>query len=122
MRPSSRRPPAMIAQASTSELVSGRRGRQRRRARASRRPTPTLAIVVQGGTVQGVYADRCGRLTVNLLDHDDLRGNDALAEGVVTTGVLPELAVESGLSQAVAEYRALAARQARHRTAAEIGR
>jgi hypothetical protein len=111
----------MIAQASISDPVSERRGRQRRRARDARRPTPTLAVVVQGGTVQGVYANRCGRLTVYLLDHDDLRGDDDLAEGVATTGVLPELVVESGLSQAVAEYRALAARQARHRTAAEIG-
>jgi hypothetical protein len=99
----------------------GRRGRRHRRASGSRRPARTLAIVVQGGTVQGVYAERCGRLTVYLLDYDDLRGDDALAVGVVKTGVLPELAVESGLSRAVNEYRMGAAEQARHRPPVEIG-
>ena len=56
-----------------------------------------------------------------LLDYDDLRADDELAEGVVRTGVLPELAVESGLATAVGEYGAVAARQVRQRSAVEIG-
>jgi hypothetical protein len=76
---------------------------------------PRLAIVVQGGTVQGVYAERLGRFTVYLLDYDDLRADDDLAESVGATGVLPQLTVESGLASAVAEYRAVAAHQAQLR-------
>ena len=120
-----------MSRASISEGTSGmrRRGmagsrRRGRRARHASRPGPTaprLAIVVQGGTVQGVYADHRGRLTVHLLDYDDLRADDNLAEGIATTGILPELAVEPGLATAVAEYRAVAARQARHRPAVESG-
>ena len=117
----------MTSRASISEATGGVRRRglasSRRRGRIGRHAggPPRLAIVVQGGTVQGVYAERLGRFTVYLLDYDDLRADDELAEGVVRTGVLPELAVEPGLATAVAEYRAVAARQARHRPAVEIG-
>ena len=120
-----------MSRASISEVTSGmrRRGmagsrRRGRRRRATGRPGPTasrLVIVVQGGTVQGVYADHRGRFTVHLLDYDDLRADDDLAEGVATTGMLPELAVEPGLAKAMAQYRAVAARQARHRPGVEIG-
>ena len=122
----------MIAPASISDMrdrvrrqeisVSERAGRRRRHARGSRRPTLRLAIVVQGGTVQGVYADRCGRLTLHLLDDDDLRGDDDLAEHVGGTGELPQVMVEAGLARAVAEYRSVAIRQARRRRGAEVGR
>jgi hypothetical protein len=81
---------------------------------------PRLAIVVQGGTVQGVYAARRGRFTVYLLDYDDLRAADDLAESGAT-GALPQLLVESGLARAVAEYRTVAAREARARRASEVG-
>jgi hypothetical protein len=81
-----------------------------------------LAIVVQGGTVQGVYADRRGRCTVYLLDYDDLRADDALAEDVGQRGVLRPVTVESGLARAVAEYRAAATRQAQPRQPAEARR
>jgi len=101
--------------------VGGRGRRRRRHARGSRRSTPTLAIVVQGGTVQGVYADRRGRCTVSLLDSDDLRADDALAEHVGVAGALPHITVESGLERTVAEYRAVATRQARRRRAVEVG-
>jgi hypothetical protein len=83
---------------------------------------PTLAIVVQGGTVQGVYADRRGRCTVYLLDYDDLRADDDLAEHVGRTGALPPIPIESGLSRAVAEYRAVASRQVWPRRAEKNGR
>ena len=122
----------MIAQASTSDTRDRVRhqkfgaeapsGRGRRRAIGSRRRTPRLAIVVQGGVVQGVYAERCGQLTVLLLDYDDLQGDDALAEHVGETGKLPQISVEAGLARAVAEYRSVATRQARLQRAAEAGR
>ncbi len=102
--------------------VAGRGGRRRRHAIGSRRPTSRLAIVVQGGVVQGVYADRCDQLTVYLLDYDDLRGDDDLAEHVGGTGELPQVIVEAGLARAVAEYRSVAIRQARRRRGAEVGR
>jgi hypothetical protein len=121
----------MMSRASISEVTGGVRRRRiagsRRRGRRARHvggrgpAIPSLAIVVQGGTVQGVYAEQRGRCTVHLLDYDDLRADDGLAEGVATTGMLPELAVEPGLATAVAEYRAVAAHQARHRPAVEIG-
>ncbi len=57
---------------------------------------------------------------MHLLDYDDLRADDDLAESGAT-GVLPQLIVESGLARAVAEYRAVAARQVRPRPAVEIG-
>jgi hypothetical protein len=72
--------------------------------------------------VQGVYAQRCGALTVCLLDYDDLRADDGLAKEVARTGELPQLPVETGLARATAEYRAAAAGQARLRRAAEAGR
>jgi hypothetical protein len=113
----------MIAQASTSDMRNrvGRPDRPRRRhASGSTRRPPRLAILVQGGAVQGVYADRCGPLTVYLLDYDDLLGDDALAEQVGATRELPEIGVEAGLARAVAEYRAVAARQTRRQRAAEV--
>jgi hypothetical protein len=73
---------------------------------------PTLAIVVQGGTVQGVYADRRSRCTVYLLDYDDLGADDGLAERVRGAGALPEVTVEPGLARAVAGYRSAARRRA----------
>jgi hypothetical protein len=79
-----------------------------------------LAIVVQGGTVQGLHADRRSRCTVYLLDYDDLQDDD-LAEHVGGADALPEVPVESGLARAVAEYRAMATRQAWRRRA-ELGR
>lgn len=57
---------------------------------------------------------------MHLLDYDDLRADDDLAESGAT-GVLPQLIVESGLARAVAEYRTVAARQARARRASEVG-
>ncbi len=120
-----------MSRASISEVTGGVRRRRiagsRRRGRRARDVggpgpvIPSLVIVVQGGTVQGVYAGRRDRFTVHLLDYDDLRADDDLAEGVATTSMLPELAVESGLATAVAEYRAVAAHQARQRPAVEIG-
>jgi hypothetical protein len=101
--------------------VSGHGGRRRHRPGGPRRPTPTLAIVVQGGTVQGVYADRRGPCRVYLLDYDDLGADDRRAEHVGEAGALPEVPVESGLARAVAEYRAVATRQAWRRRA-ELGR
>jgi hypothetical protein len=113
----------MIARASISDRrshvrhhalsVSGRPRRRRRLARGARRATPRLAIVVRGGVVQGVYAQRCGPLTVCLLDYDDLRADDDPAEEVARTGEVPEVPVEAGLGRALAEYRAVAANQAR---------
>ena len=73
--------------------------------------------MVRGGVVQGVYAKRRGPLTVYLLDYDDLRADDDLAENVGRTAELPQVAVEAGLARAVTEYRALARRQATHRQA-----
>ncbi|MGH7358820.1 MAG: hypothetical protein ACREJR_08400 [Candidatus Rokuibacteriota bacterium] len=102
--------------------VARRGGRRPRRVSGSRRPPPRLAIVVHGGVVQGVYAGRCGPLTVYLLDYDDLRGDDALAEQVRRTGEFPQVTVEAGLARALAEYRAVAAGQARLRRTAETGR
>ena len=120
-----------MSRASISEVTGGVRRRRiagsRRRGRRARRvggrgpAIPSLAIVVHGGTVQGVYAGRRDRFTVHLLDDDDLRADDDLAEGVATTGMLPELVVEPRLATAVAEYRTVAARQARHRPGVEIG-
>jgi hypothetical protein len=122
----------MIAQASISDpgdrvrhqeiSVATRGGRRRRPPIGSRRRTLRLAIVVQGGVVQGVYADRCGRLTVYLLDYDDLRGDDHLAERVGRTDELAQVTVEAGLARAVAEYRLVGIRQARLQRAAEAGR
>jgi hypothetical protein len=77
--------------------------------------------VVRGGVVQGVYAKRCGPLTVYLLDYDDLRADDGLAEQVRRTGEFPQVTVEAGLARAVAEYRAMAIDQARQRRAAKAG-
>ena len=114
-----------MSRASISEVTGGMRRRRiassRRRGRRTRHvggrgpAIPPLVIVVQGGTVQGVYVRRRGRFTAHLLANDDL------AEGVATTGLLPELAVEPGLATALAEYRTVAARQARPRPALEIG-
>jgi hypothetical protein len=73
--------------------------------------------VVRGGVVQGVYANRCGPLTVYLLDYDDLRADDDLAENVGRTAELPQVAVEAGLARAAAEYQELATRQATRRQA-----
>jgi hypothetical protein len=81
-----------------------------------------LAIVVHGGVVQGVHADQCAPLTVYLLDYDDLRADDDLAEDVGETGALPRVPLEAGLARAMAEYRAVATRQARVRRATETGR
>jgi len=102
--------------------VAGRGGRRRRHASGTRRRTPRLAIVVHGGTVQGVYADRRARCTIDLLDYDDLGADDDLAEHVAGNGELPQVTVEAGLARAVAEYRAVATRQARCRQVAEAGR
>jgi hypothetical protein len=122
----------MIAQASISDTrdrvrhqeisVAARAGRRRPHDIGPKRPRPTLAIVVQGGTVQGVYAERCGQLTVYLFDYDDLRGDDDLAEHGGETGELPQVSVEAGLARAVAEYRAVATRQARRGGSRELGR
>ena len=122
----------MIAQASISNTrdrvrhqeisVAARGGRRRPHDIGPRRPRPTLAIVVQGGTVQGVYAERCGQLTVLLLDYDDLQGDDDLAEHIGEGGELPQISVEAGLARGVAEYRSVATRQARLQRAAEAGR
>lgn len=96
----------------------GSRRRPRSRdARGVRGPRPELAIVVRGGVVQGVYAKWCGPLTVYLLDYDDLQADDDLAEAVGRTAELPQVAVEARLARAVAEYRALATRQATRRQA-----
>jgi hypothetical protein len=98
-----------------------RRGSRRRpgwrHTRGVRGLRPQLAIVVRGGVVQGVYAKRCGPLTVYLLDYDDLRADDDLAEAVARTAELPQVTVETTLARAVAEYRALATRQAPRRQA-----
>jgi hypothetical protein len=122
----------MIARASISdrrdrvrhqEIGVAARGRRRRgHAVGSRRRTPRLAVVVQGGVVQGVDAERRAQLTVHLLDYDDLRGDDDLAEHAGGIGELPQVTVEAGLARAVAEYRAVATRQARRQRAAEVGR
>ncbi len=98
------------------EIRRSGRARRGRRGSRVRRPSPTLAIVVQGGTVQGVYADRRGRCTVYLLDYDDLVG--VLGEPIRGTRALPEIGVASGLSRAVAEYRGVATKTARRRPAA----
>jgi hypothetical protein len=98
-----------------------RRGSRRRprwrHTRGVRGLRPELAIVVRGGVVQGVYAKRCGPLTVYLLDYDDLRADDDLAEAVARTAELPQVTVETTLARAVAEYRALARRQSPRRQA-----
>jgi hypothetical protein len=78
--------------------------------------------VVQGGVVQGVYAQRDGPLTVCLLDYDDLRSDDDLAEEVARTGEVPQVLVEAGLRRVLAEYRSVATRQARRRPCGESGR
>jgi hypothetical protein len=99
----------------------GRQDRQRRRdTSGSMRRPPRLAILVRGGVVHGVYADRSDTLTVYLLDYDDLGGDDALAEQVAASRELPEIGVEAGLARAMAEYRAAATRHARHRRAAAV--
>jgi hypothetical protein len=59
---------------------------------------------------------------VHLLDYDDPRGDEDLAEHVGGTGELPQLTVEAGLAHAVAEYRALASHQAQLRRTSEAGR
>ena len=93
--------------------ASGRRARRRRHPSGLNGSGRRLAIVVHGGVVQGVYADRCAPLTVYLLDYDDLRADDGLAEQVRRTGEFPQVMVEAGLARAVAEYPAIATRQAR---------
>lgn len=98
-----------------------RRRRRSLNVRGARGPRRELAIVVHGGVVQGVYANRCARLTVYLLDYDDLRADDELAENVRRTAALPQVTVETGLARAVAEYRRVAVGQARQRRAAEPG-
>jgi hypothetical protein len=98
--------------------ASGHQARRRRHASGSKGSGRRLAIVVHGGVVQGVYADRCAPLTVYLLDYDDLRADDGLAEQVRRTGEVPQVTVEAGLARAVAEYRAIATRQARVRRVA----
>jgi hypothetical protein len=122
----------MVAPGSTSDRrdrvrppgmhVARRDGRRRRQAAGSPRRPPRLAIVVQGGAVQGIYGQRCGSLTVYLLDYDDLQADGDLAEQVVASGELPQILVEAGLRRAVAEYRAAATRQAQLQRAAEVGR
>jgi hypothetical protein len=102
--------------------VARQDGRRRRQGRGSAGRTPRLAIVVQGGVVQGIYGERCGSLTVYLLDYDDLRADGDLADQVITTGELPQILVEAGLGRAVAEYRAATTRQARLQHGAEVGR
>jgi hypothetical protein len=67
--------------------------------------------------VQGVYAKWCGPLTVYLLDYDDLRADDNLADDVGRTAELPQVTVETALARAVAEYRDVATRQATLRQA-----
>jgi hypothetical protein len=47
-----------------------------------------------------------------VLDYDDIRADDELAESVASTGILPELAVECGLAAAMAAYRTVATHQA----------
>ncbi len=101
------------------EISLSGRTRRGRRSGGARRTTPTLAIVVHGGTVQGVYADRRGRCTVYLLDDDDL--DDALDAPVRRTRALPQIGVASELSRAVAEYRAVATDKERGRQAAGPG-
>lgn len=99
--------------------LNGSRHRPRpHRTRGARGSGRELAIVVHGGVVQGVYANRCRPLTVYLLDYDDLRADDGLAEQVRRTGEVPQVTVEAGLARAVAEYRAIATRQARVRRVA----
>jgi hypothetical protein len=93
--------------------VLGPRSGRRRPASRPKRSGRRLAIVVHGGVVQGVYAERCAPLTVYLLDYDDLRADDNLAEDVGETGALPQVPIEAGLARAMAEYRAVATRQAR---------
>lgn len=122
----------MIAPGSTSDgrdrvrpramSVARRGGRRRRQGGGSPRRALGLAIVVRGGAVQGLYGQRCGSLTVYLLDYDDLRADGDLAEQVIATGELPEILVEAGLGRAVAEYRGAATRQAQLQRAAEVGR
>jgi hypothetical protein len=117
----------MIAQASTSDMrhrvrAARRDGRRRRHPSRSTRRTPRLAILVQGGAVQGVYADRCGSLTVYLLDYDDLVGDDVLAGQVVATRELLEIGVEVGLARAMAEYRAVATRRVQRQQAGAVAR
>jgi len=102
--------------------ASGHRARRRRHPSGSKGSRRRLAIVVLGGVVQGVYADRCAPLTVYLLDYDDLRADDDLAEDVGETGALPQVPLEARLARAMAEYRAIATRQARVRRATETGR
>jgi hypothetical protein len=70
---------------------------------------------------RSTYTDRCAPLTVYLLDYDDLRADDDLAEDVEETGALPQVPIEAGLARAMAEYRAVATRQARVRRATETG-
>ena len=100
-----------------SKCSGSRRRPRSRHARGARGPRPELAIVVRGGVVQGVYAKRCGPLTVYLLDYDDLRADDDLAEAVGRTAELPQVVVEAGLARAVAEYHAQATRHATRRQA-----
>jgi hypothetical protein len=119
----------MIARASISDRRASVRhreavsvGRRQRTARTPKRPTLRLAIVVQGGVVQGVYAQRGGPLTVCLLDYDDLRSDDDLAEEVARTGEVPQVLVEAGLRRVLAEYRSVATHQAQRRPSGESGR
>jgi hypothetical protein len=77
--------------------LNGSRHRPRpHRTRGARGSGRELAIVVHGGVVQGVYANRCRPLTVYLLDYDDLRADDGLAEQVRRTGEFPHVTVEAG--------------------------
>jgi hypothetical protein len=99
------------------EPSSSRRRPRRRHARGAKGPRRELAIVVHGGVVQGVYANRYGPLTVYLLDDDDLRADDDLAEAVGRTAELPQVTVEAGLARGVAADRGVAIGQARCRVA-----
>jgi hypothetical protein len=103
------------------QTISVARRERRRGGSRSPRRTPRLAILVQGGAVQGIYGDQCRSLTVYLLDYDDLEADGDLAEQVIATGDLPEMPVEAGLAREVGEYRAAAARQARFLRAPDVG-
>ena len=97
---------------------NGSRHRPRpHRTRGGRGAERELAIVVHGGVVQGVYANRCGPLTVYRLDYDDLRADEGLAAEVARSGEVPQIPLAAGLGRAVAAYRGVAIGQARRRAA-----
>ena len=99
------------------EPSRSRRRPRRRHARGAKGPRRELAIVVRGGVVQGVYANRCGSFTVYLLDYGDLRADDDLAAEVARSGEVPQVPLEAGLGRGVAVYRGVAIGQARRRAA-----